>query len=254
MIKEVTVTLQTSTEEVARRILSRTAETYADSRVFLGLAGREFRCATGERRKLLAGSIETFVFGGDTNVTSAAANDPANRTMADVRTYPVYIRFAPMPNASDADEDDWCLEHVKVGVEGTEGSRVDLIGLDGSARLYLGSDGGHFLYLQPGAAQFRQGPTIVRGSVSANGERVAGSGFTVARTGTGTFTVTFDAAFSEPPVVVATIFGPTWWLRDNAHVLEVTTGHAVIRTGDDNARPADRDFHFITTAVSESTG
>lgn len=153
LIRQVTVTLQTSTEEAGFEIMYRTAETLGDSRIFLGLAGREFRCSTGEGRKLLAGSIETFVFGNGSNVTSGAANDPTHRTMADVRAYPVYIRFAPMPNASDSQEDDWCLEHVKLSVEGTEGSRVDLVGLEGPERLFLGSDGGHFLHLQPGTAQ-----------------------------------------------------------------------------------------------------
>ncbi|GAA3310849.1 hypothetical protein GCM10020295_79030 [Streptomyces cinereospinus] len=146
-----TVTLRTSTQEAGFEILYRTAETLQDSRVFVGLAGREFRCSTGQGGKLLAGSVETFVFGRDSNVVSAAANDPTHRTMADVRAYPVYIRFEPMPNASDPQEDDWCLEHVRLGVEGTEGSRVDLVGLEGPERLFMGSDGGHFLYLQPGA-------------------------------------------------------------------------------------------------------
>lgn len=96
------------------------------------------------------------------------------------------------------------------------------------------------MYLQPGATQVRQGPTVVRGSVSANGQQVAGSGFRVAKTGT--FTVTFDAAFPEPPIVVATIFGPKWQPRANAHVTEVTTGHTLIRTGDDPATLAMRLF------------
>ncbi|MGW7518884.1 hypothetical protein ACWGJ2_25185 [Streptomyces sp. NPDC054796] len=152
-IKRVTVALQTSTQDVGDAIIHRTTETLADSRVFLGLAGREFRCATGEGRKLLAGSIETFVFGSDSNVKSAAANDPAYRTMENVRAYPVYIRFAPQPNASDPQEDDWCLEHVRVGVEGAQGGRLDLEALEGAERIFLGSDGGHVLYLQPGSAQ-----------------------------------------------------------------------------------------------------
>lgn len=50
MIKEVTVAIQTSTEEVANKILHRTAETSTDSRIFLGLGGREFRCSHGEGR------------------------------------------------------------------------------------------------------------------------------------------------------------------------------------------------------------
>ncbi|GAB2791235.1 hypothetical protein [Streptomyces daliensis] len=155
-IKRVTVTFQTSTQDVGEKIIYRTTETLPDSRVFLGLAGREFRCATGsadEQRKLLAGSIETFVFGSDSNVRSVAANDPTHRTMENVRAYPVYIRFEPQPNASDPQEDDWCLEHVRVGIEGAAGGRVDLEALEGEERIFLGSDGGHVLYLQPGAAQ-----------------------------------------------------------------------------------------------------
>jgi hypothetical protein len=155
MIKQVTVELRTATEENARSILNRTAETYADSRVFLGLAGREFRCSHGEGHILKEGSTETFVFGGDANVKSAVANDPASCTIADAYSYPTYIRFEPQPNRSDADEDDWCLERVQITVAGTEGSTIGLTGLEGPARLFLGSDGGHILHLQPrvGAAQ-----------------------------------------------------------------------------------------------------
>lgn len=152
MIKQVTVRLQTATQENAQSILNRTAETYADSRVFLGLAGREFRCSHGEGSILAGGSTETFVFGGDANVKSAVANDPASCTMANAYSYPAYIRFEPQPNRSDAEEDDWCLERVQITVAGTTGSAIRLTGLEGPARLFLGSDGGHILYLQPGVA------------------------------------------------------------------------------------------------------
>jgi hypothetical protein len=246
-IKKVTVTLQTSKQADAAKILNHTPETYGDSRVFLGLAGRELRCSRSEGSIFEAGSTETFVFGQGATVKSAAASDPRTRTMADVHAYPVYIRFYPMPNASDLHEDDWCLEHVKVVIESSKGRKIQLTGPEGSTRLFLGSEGGYILYLQPGG----RGPTIVRGSVNKEGQRVAGSGFTVARTGTNTFTITFNTAFPEPPIVVASIFGQ-YRPRANAHVAKVTTTHAVISTGDDNGRPAHRDFHFTATAVSNS--
>ncbi|MFC6880735.1 MULTISPECIES: hypothetical protein [Actinomadura] len=252
MIKKVTVALRTSKKEDAAKILDRVEpQTAHGSRVFLGLAGRELRCSRREGSTLEAGSTETFVFGQGATVTSAAANDPTTRTMADVHSYPVYIRFYPIPNASDPGEDDWCLEHVRVVVESSKGRKVELVGLEGSARIFLGSEGGYLLYLQPGG----RGPTVVRGSVNRQGHRVAGNGFTVAKidpaTNKGTFKVTFSTAFLELPIVVATIFGP-YRPRANAHVVEVATTHAVVSTGDDNGKPVHRDFHFTATAVSDN--
>ncbi|MEV0406596.1 hypothetical protein [Actinoallomurus sp. NPDC050550] len=127
-----------------------------------------------------------------------------------------------MPNASDIQEDD-------------KSTKIQLTGLEGSTRLFLGSEGGYILYLQPGG----RGPTVVRGSVSKQGRRVAGSGFTVSppATGTNTFAITFDTAFPERPIVVATISG-RYKPRANAHVSEVTATHAVISTGADDGRAA----------------
>ncbi|MEV4250019.1 hypothetical protein AB0J63_42255 [Streptosporangium canum] len=248
-IKKVTVTLQSSTEENAAKILTATPRTEPDSRVFLGLAGREIRCSRSEGSTIEPGSTETYVFGQGATVKSPAASDPTTRTMADVHAYPIYIRFYPLPNASDIHEDDWCLEHVKVVIESSKSRKIQLTGLEGSTRLFLGSEGGYILYLQPGG----RGPTIVRGSVSKQGRRVAGSGFTVSppATGTNTFAITFDTAFPEPPIVVATISG-RYKPRANAHVSEVTATHAVISTGADDGRAAPRDFHFIATAASDS--
>lgn len=46
--------------------------------------------------------------------------------------------------------------------------------------------------------------STVRGQVGASGNPVLGDGFSSERTGTGTYTVTFDSAFKELPVIVAT--------------------------------------------------
>ena len=45
-------------------------------------------------------------------------------------------------------------------------------------------------------------PAIIRGEINAAGSITRGSGFTVAKPGTGDYTVTFDNAFESIPVVV----------------------------------------------------
>ncbi|WP_242904520.1 hypothetical protein [Actinomadura terrae] len=247
-IQKVTVTLLTSKKQDAAKILQETPDSSSHSRILLGLAGRELRCARGDRDALEAGSTATFVFGRGANVKAAKASDPTNQTMADVHAYPVYIRFSPLPDTVDSREDDWCLEHVKVVVESDKGRKVEFVGLEGSTRLFLGSEGGYVLYLHPGG----RGPTIVRGSVSKEGKRVAGNGFTVTRAHQdGDFTITFSVPFPEPPIVTVSIFGPQD-PRSNAHVREATAAHAVISTGVvEKSRTAYRAFHFTATAVSD---
>lgn len=51
------------------------------------------------------------------------------------------------------------------------------------------------------------GPTIIRGSVEGNGTIDRGSGFTVSRTSTGHYTVTFSPTLSAAPVVVISAWG-----------------------------------------------
>lgn len=46
--------------------------------------------------------------------------------------------------------------------------------------------------------------TTIRGQVSAGGGRELGNSYACERTGTGTYTVTYDTAFEKAPVVVTT--------------------------------------------------
>lgn len=48
---------------------------------------------------------------------------------------------------------------------------------------------------------------MIRGIVEANGNIVSGSGFTVTRTGTGTYTITFASRFADLPAVLLTPIG-----------------------------------------------
>ncbi|WP_217254063.1 hypothetical protein [Streptomyces sp. AC602_WCS936] len=86
---------------------------------------------------------------------------------------------------------------------------------------------------------------IIRGTVAADGTRTAGYGFTVTKTGDGTYTITFNNDFAEPPSVVATIDGDSWYLLDNAHAAGATAQRVTIRTGDSLGAVSDRPFHFI---------
>jgi hypothetical protein len=124
---------------------------YADtqSRVYLGIAGREFRLATGVG-DFARGSERVFVFGEDTNVLNPEHNDPRLSPVletADLDHYPVYLRVG-----EDGQEPAWCLDHVVVTVNpGPEGCAYDCPALDGSGpehRTWLEEMRGTVLYLR----------------------------------------------------------------------------------------------------------
>ena len=86
---------------------------------------------------------------------------------------------------------------------------------------------------------------IIRGHINSAGGITTGSGFTVTKTGTGAYTVTFTTAFTSEPTVTAT---PQVGLARIATCTNVGAGSAQFRTFDVSSSPAtaiDQDFHFI---------
>ncbi len=86
---------------------------------------------------------------------------------------------------------------------------------------------------------------ILRGHIAASGSITTGEGFTVTKTGTGAYTVTFTTPFSSEPTITAT---PQVGLARIATCTNVGTGSAQIRTFDvtgSSAVAIDQDFHFI---------
>jgi len=84
---------------------------------------------------------------------------------------------------------------------------------------------------------------MLRGRVAGNGTISAGSGFTVSKTGTGAYTITFTTAFSAEPAVTST--ARTAGAR-TANCTTASTGSAQILTFDTGTgTAADQDFYFI---------
>ncbi|HWX22605.1 MAG TPA: hypothetical protein VN578_22105 [Candidatus Binatia bacterium] len=84
---------------------------------------------------------------------------------------------------------------------------------------------------------------IVRGAVDGSGNILAGTGFTVSRTGTGAYTVTFTTAFSSEPTVVATVQH-----GGGAQIITtgtVTTSSFFVSTWNITGSASDQFFHFI---------
>ena len=90
----------------------------------------------------------------------------------------------------------------------------------------------------------------ITGQINADGSIAAGSGFTVAKGGTGTYTVTFTTAFAAVPTVVATV-GPfaTAGIIQAAVVTAVSTTAVSFNTLN-GSNVVDRPFIFVahTTA------
>jgi hypothetical protein len=84
---------------------------------------------------------------------------------------------------------------------------------------------------------------IVRGRIAGpTGGITTGTGFTVTRTGTGAYTVTFTPAFADEPTITAT---PQVGLARHATVTNVGSSSAQFRTWDNAGNAIDQDFHFI---------
>lgn len=84
---------------------------------------------------------------------------------------------------------------------------------------------------------------VIRGVVNADATVAEGSGFSVADTGTGQYTITFTAAFSDVPAVDATAVAAT--LRSAQLNAAAAAGSCVVQTYDTAAATsADTAFHF----------
>jgi len=110
----------------------------------------------------------------------------------------------------------------------------------GSAGVKLGSGGQYFA---PGGLENLR---ILRGVVDAAGNNLHGAGFTVARTGTGAYTVTFSSGFADfPAVTVSAQSG----LARMATTTNVGLGSTQIRTFDATGSAVDAQFHFTAIGL-----
>ena len=113
----------------------------------------------------------------------------------------------------------------------------------GSAGVKLGSSGQYFA---PGG---QENLRIIRGVVDSSGNILHGAGFTVARTGTGAYTVTFSGSFADFPAV--TVSAQSGVAR-MATTTNVGTSSAQIRTFDGTTgtgAAVDAQFHFIAVGL-----
>ncbi len=122
-------------------------------------------------------------------------------------------------------------------VRATGGVRL----IDGGAGVAIGSQGQYF------AAGGGEKLRIIRGVVDASGNALHGTGFTVTRTGTGAYTITFSGGgFSTfPAVTVSAQAG----VPRIATTTNVDIQSAQIRIFDANGAAVDAQFHFIAVGL-----
>jgi len=90
------------------------------------------------------------------------------------------------------------------------------------------------------------GPMVVRGHVDSSGSIVAGSGFTVNKTGTGTYVLTFSPAFVAAPVITAMLDGGYFQHQTiNAANTTPTTSSATLKVEETGIALHDGGFFFI---------
>jgi hypothetical protein len=126
----------------------------ADGRVYLGIAGREFRCdSTADDFE--RGSRRTYTFGDGSNVVNGNLNDPRTPqlTVEAVNRFPVYIRFEQEPaegtfyGFDGRPAGQWNLDRATVHLNGSSFHHYETsVHLDGG--LWLGRDSGGLLYLE----------------------------------------------------------------------------------------------------------
>ncbi|EKU23695.1 hypothetical protein [Xanthomonas graminis] len=93
-----------------------------------------------------------------------------------------------------------------------------------------------------------QGPSgrVVAGVVAGNGQIRNGSGFSVARTSTGHYLLSFQPAFETlGGAAITQIYSGDGDTRDNAVILRIDARQVLIKTGDGNGAQSDRDFSFV---------
>jgi hypothetical protein len=87
------------------------------------------------------------------------------------------------------------------------------------------------------------GSKIVHGSVSSAGAILSGSGFTITKTGTGAYTITFTTAFASKPTVVPAVVSTGTGIRNQA---EPVVGSATVLTYNSSTLAVlDAPFHFF---------
>ena len=92
---------------------------------------------------------------------------------------------------------------------------------------------------------------LIHGSVASDGSIVAGTGFTITKTGTGAYTINFTSAFGTVPIVILTSLGSTIALRAAELVAATppTVNDAHVQTYDvANVSAIDAAFHFFALA------
>jgi len=75
-------------------------------------------------------------------------------------------------------------------------------------------------------ARYENGLRVIRGKINANGTIAQGAGFTATRSAPGSYTITFDNAFSQIPVVTATSEAYTY----TSNATSVTASSMGLRT------------------------
>ena len=89
----------------------------------------------------------------------------------------------------------------------------------------------------------------IYGTVSAKGNKISGSGFSVKKKSksTGTYLISFDNEFSEIPAIVGsqTGYGDEEYPVDILDFPHLQKGGATVITGDGPGNFSDRQFSFI---------
>jgi hypothetical protein len=124
----------------------------ADGRVYLGIAGREFRCdSTADDFE--RGSSRTYTFGDGSNVRNGNRNDPRapQLTVEAVDRFPVYIRFEQGATQESfyggGVAGEWNFDRATIQLNGSSFQPYEtFVHSDGG--IWLGRDSGAFLYLE----------------------------------------------------------------------------------------------------------
>lgn len=96
----------------------------------------------------------------------------------------------------------------------------------------------------------RRAPEIIAGRVNADGSIAAGDGFTVQKTGTGTYTVYFNQRNFRPISAVAC---PAQSISAYCTVQSLTEAGFAMASGTVGATPVavDTAFHFVAAGIQQ---
>lgn len=120
------------------------------------------------------------------------------------------------------------------------GTTAPIAQLEVRGNIRLGNSG---QYLAPAGEENLR---IIRGVVSAAGNIIVGTGFTVAHPEEGYYTITFTTPFSGPPTITATVQKEQFLFAVTDGVLSTHANlQLVVPTTGIAARAGDAPFHFI---------